>query len=227
MATTITAPPNRDGLVLDHGDVLVVEAHGFASNTIVSTGGRLDVVDGGVTDHTTVNSLGVERVDELASSNNTLIHRGGREIVDGGASNSPMIMGGKELVSHQGVVNDATIGDSGQLLLLRGGVANNVTFTNTGQNSVLLDNPTELKGTITNWHVNDYIQLADTRVVSVEEKGNTLTVTYDIGPVDKQVTYKIADQQPNTLFVLHQTIGGAEIVLVAGAQPSHHHDFLF
>ena len=60
-----------------------MERQGLATNTVIKAGGREDVVGGGVSDHTTINLLGVERVDEFFSSNSTVIHRGGREIVEG------------------------------------------------------------------------------------------------------------------------------------------------
>ena len=226
--SNITAPPNRDGLVLHNKDVLVVEHQGSASNTTINAGGLLDVLRGGASDHTIVNSLGVERVSQGASSSDTLIHRGGREVVDRGVSDNPQIMGGKEFVVEHGVVNDATIGNSGQLELFRGSRVNNVTFTDQGRNSVLLDNPQNLHGTITNWRVGDYVDLAETRATSVSETGNVLTVTYEHVGKSAHVAYTLADQQPDTHFALRNDgQGGTDIVLVAGVEPLHHHDLLF
>ena len=226
--TTITAPPDRDGLVLGERDLLVVENQGSASHTVLNAGGRLDILNGGSSDHTTVNSLGIEHVERGGSSSDTLIHRGGREVVDGGVSNSPRIMGGREFVESHGAVNDATIGDSGQLELFRGGHADNVTFADQGRNSVLLDNPANLHGTITNWRVGDYVDLIETRNVSVSESGGVLTVNYDVRGEQRQATYTLADQQADTHFVLRPDgHGGTDIMLAAGVQPHHHHDFLF
>ena len=226
--TTITAPPNRDGLVLNNRDTLVVENDGLATNTVINAGGREDLIRGGISDHTTVNFLGVEYVNGFAISNNALIHRGGLEIVAGGVSNSPDIMGGREIVTHRGAVNDATIGNSGQLELFSGGRVNNVTFTDHGRNSVLLDDPINLRGTITNWHVGDVVDLLDTKATSVSEQGNVLTVTYEVGKDSRQVAYTLADQQPDTHFALRNDgLGGTDIVLVAGVEPLHHHDLLF
>lgn len=124
------------------------------------------VIEGGLTDHTIVNFLGVEDVDAFSVSLNAVIHRGGREIVDGGTSNSTDIMGGRETVFHSGAVNDATIDNFGQLEVLRGGHANDVTFA--GPGLILLDKPTGLTGTITNWRVGDVLDLAQSREVTVE-----------------------------------------------------------
>jgi autotransporter passenger strand-loop-strand repeat protein len=208
--TTITAPPDRDGLVLGERDLLVVENQGSASHTVLNAGGRLDILNGGSSDHTTVNSLGIEHVER------------------GGVSNSPRIMGGREFVESHGAVNDATIGDSGQLELFRGGHADNVTFADQGRNSVLLDNPANLHGTITNWRVGDYVDLIETRNVSVSESGGVLTVNYDVRGEQRQATYTLADQQADTHFVLRPDgHGGTDIMLAAGVQPHHQHDFLF
>ena len=223
-----TAPPNQNGLVLDQGDLLLVERQGLATNTVINAGGREDVVHGGVSDHTTINLLGVERVDEFSSSNNTVVHRGGREIVEG-VSNHTDIMGGREIVEGSGRANDTTIGNSGRLEILNGAaVAHNVTFADQGRNSIELSNPNRLTGTITNWHVGDFVDLLDTRATSVSEHGNVLTVTYEVGRDSRQVAYTLADQQPDTHFALRNDgHGGTDIVLVAGVQPPHHHDFLF
>jgi hypothetical protein len=63
----------------------------------------------------------------------------------------------------------------------------------------------------------------------VSESGNVLTVTYENHHRKLvQTTYTLADQQPDTRFVVRSDDhGGTDIVLVAGAQPLHHHDFLF
>jgi autotransporter passenger strand-loop-strand repeat protein len=222
----VTAPPDRDGFVLDQGDVLVVNNHGLASNTVINAGGRLDVLDGGVTDHTTVNLLGVERVDQFSSSNNSVVNRGGREIVEG-VSNGTTIVGGVEIVDQGGHANDTTIGGSGRLEVLQRAVATNVTFADQGRNSVEILNPALLKGTITNWHVGDFIDLLDETRVSVSESGNVLTVKYERGSRELQTTYTLADQQPNAHFVVRSDgHGGTDIVLATGVQPLHHGDFL-
>ena len=176
-----TAPPNQNGLVLDQGDLLLVERQGLATNTVINAGGREDVVHGGVSDHTTINLLGVERVEKFSSSNDTVVHRGGREIVEG-VSNHTDIMGGREIVEGSGRANDTTIGNSGRLEILNGAaVAHNVTFADQGENSIELLNPNRLTGTITNWRVGDFVDLLDTKATSVSEHGNVLTVTYEVG----------------------------------------------
>ncbi len=144
--TIITAPPDRNGLILDQGDVLVVNNHGLASNTVINAGGRLEIFGGGASDHTTINLLGLERVEELSSSNNSVVNRGGREIVEG-VSNGTTIVGGVEIVDHGGHANDTTIGGSGQLEVLLRVVATDVTFADQGINSVEILNPALLKGT--------------------------------------------------------------------------------
>jgi autotransporter passenger strand-loop-strand repeat protein len=222
-----TAPPNQSDLVLDRGDLLLVERQGLATNTVVNMGGRVDVAGGGVSDHSTINLLGVERVDRFGVSDNSVIHRGGREIVDGGVSNGTNIVGGVEVVDDGGHANDTTIGGSGRLEILMRAEATNVTFADQGRNSVELTNPANLKGTITNWHVGDFVDLLDVRATSLSESGNVLTVTYEIGPRSEKVAYTLADQQADSHFALRNDgHGGTDIVLVAGAQP-HHHDFFF
>ena len=158
--TVITAPPDRNGLVLDQGDVLVVNNHGLASNTVINAGGRLEIFGGGASDHTTVNLLGIELVDQFGSSNNSVVNKGGREIVEG-VSNGTTIVGGVERVDHGGHANDTTIGGSGRLEVLLRAVATDVTFADQGRNSVEILNPAHLKGTITNWHVGDFIDLLE------------------------------------------------------------------
>lgn len=223
-----TAPPNQTDLVLDRGDRLLVEREGLATNTLVNMGGRVDVA-GGVSDHTTIDLLGVERVDLGGVSNDSLINRGGREIVEGATSisNGTNIVGGVEVVDNTGHANDTTIGGSGRLELLRA-YATNVTFADQGRNSVELTNPAYLKGTITNWHVGDFVDLLGIKANSVSETGNVLTVTYGEGRGSEEVAYTLAGQQPDTHFVLRNDgHGGTDIVLVAGLAPLHHHDFLF
>ena len=62
----------------------------------------------------------------------------------------------------------------------------------------------------------------------MSEHDNVLTVTYEAGRHSYQVAYTLADQQPDTHFALRNDgHGGTDIVLVAGVQPPHHHDFLF
>jgi len=225
--TIITAPPDRDGLVLDQGDVLVVENHGLATNTVVNMGGRLDLVGGGVSDHAIINAAGAERVNPFSTSNDSVINRGGREYVDRGVSNGTHIVGGVEIVDFKGHANDTTISGSGRLDILGTSDATNVTFAGQGRNSVQIEVPANLKGTISGWHVGDFVDLLDIRDVSVSESGNVLTVKYREGREDLQTTYTLANQQSDTHFVVRPDgHNGTDIVLVAGAQP-HHHEFFF
>lgn len=223
----IKAPPDQNGVVLDAGDVLLVESQGLATDTVVNTRGRVEVAGGGVSDHSIINLFGVENVEPFGVSDNSVINRGGRENVDRGVSNGTNIVGGVEVVDFKGHANDTTISGSGRLDILGASDATNVTFAGQGRSSVQIQVPANLKGTISGWHVGDFVDLLGIRDVSVSESGNVLTVKYREGNEHLQTTYTLADQQPNTHFeVRADGHNGTDIVLVGGAQP-HHHDFFF
>ena len=59
--TTFKAPPNQSDLVLQNGDILLVEAMGTATNTQIKMGGLERVFAGGTSENTTIDLLGREK----------------------------------------------------------------------------------------------------------------------------------------------------------------------
>ena len=217
--TTFKAPPNQSDLVLQNGDILLVEAMGTATNTQIKMGGLERVFAGGTSENTTIDLLGRERVDADGTSNHTTIHNGAREIVFG-TSNNTDIVGGIEVVELRGVAHDTTIGGNfGRLDVTGAGRAHNVTFSDKGIGSVELGNPLALTGTITNWHIRDFIDLEETRVTGVINSiHNTVTVIYG---QNRSVTYTLVDQQPDTEVTFRSDgHGGTDLILtpIVGVQ---------
>jgi autotransporter passenger strand-loop-strand repeat protein len=106
--TGFTAPPNKNGLVLEGGDFLTVKSGGTATDTTIN-GGLEDVLPQGLTDNTIVNQGG--RLNVFGTSINTTIHHGGVENDSGTSVNTIIDDGGIEDV--RGVSTDTTINRGG------------------------------------------------------------------------------------------------------------------
>jgi autotransporter passenger strand-loop-strand repeat protein len=143
--TAFTAPPDKTGLVLNHGDFLTVKSGGTATDTTIN-GGLEDVLAQGTADNTTVNDGG--RLNVFGTSTNTTINDGGIEnafgmsarttINDGGIENvrgmsthTTINDGGIEDVQNRGTDFFTTINNGGTENVREGGEANNTTI-NTG-----------------------------------------------------------------------------------------------
>ncbi len=113
--TSYTAPPDKENLVLERGDVLHVHNGGTATGTTIDLLGRAVVVDGGTTVDTLIKGLGVEDVGSGGVADDTTIKRGGVEnVAFGGTADHTIIDGGVENVAFGGTA-DHTIIDGGTL----------------------------------------------------------------------------------------------------------------
>ncbi len=112
--TAFTAPPDKTGLVLNHGDFLTVKSGGTAIDTTIN-GGFADVLPQGTADDTTINEGG--RLSVFGTSNNTTINDGGIENAFGMSTTGTTINdGGIENVrgmSTRTTINDGGIEDVG------------------------------------------------------------------------------------------------------------------
>lgn len=148
--TGFTAPPNKDGLVLERGDFLTVKSGGTATDTTIN-GGLEDVLSQGLTDNTIVNQGG--RLNVFGTSTNTTIHHGGAEndfgtsantiIDDGGIENVRGVStgttingGGVEDVENRGTDFSTTINDGGVQNVRNGGVADGTVISAGGVENV-------------------------------------------------------------------------------------------
>ena len=115
--TSYTAPPDKENLVLERGDVLHVHNGGTATGTTIDFGGRA-VVDGGTTVDTLIKGLGIEDVGSGGVADDTTIKRGGVEnVAIGGTANHTILDGGTLDVdggtSNGAIVNDGSEWDNG------------------------------------------------------------------------------------------------------------------
>jgi autotransporter passenger strand-loop-strand repeat protein len=241
--TTFTAPPNKQDLVLNHGDILNVNRFGMATETTINKGGVENVNASGDAVLTTINRGGVENVFALGTAVETIINKGGVlnvngsgtafdttinnggfENVNGGVTFDTTInKGGVENVSGGGVAVDTTIDNGGVLSILSGGRAADVAFSGPHATLNLLANPLGLRGSVDNWRVGDVIDFQGTKVTSVDQIGTSLTVTYD---GNQTATYALGGTlQPNTEFQLQPDgLGGTNLTLVhiVGVGHAHH-----
>ena len=120
----------------------------------------------------------------------TIINEGGAQSVSGTAKNT-IINGGLETVS-------------------KGGTADGVIFV--GSHSKLqLATPTALHGFVSNWHVGDIIEFLGTKITSVSQSNDALTVIYGD---HLTASYSLAGQQANTHFALQDDgQGGTNLTL--------------
>ena len=167
----IKAPPDQNGVVLDAGDVLLVELKVSPRTPSSTRAGawRFPAAVFQIIRSSTCST--VRDVEPFGVSNNSVINKGGRENVDRGVSNGTNIVGGVEVVDFKGHANDTTISGSGRLDILGNSDATNVTFAGQGRDSVEIQIPANLKGTISGWHVGDFVDLIDIRDVSVSRAG--------------------------------------------------------
>ena len=225
--TTYTAPPDQTGLDLKFGDILNVNSGGTATGTTIYNHGLEDVRAGGVSYATVIDSGGGEQirgesVDTIINNGGqervltgksvgTIINNGGEEVVfDGGATSvrTTVHSGGLETV-YGGTAIDTTI-DGGTEMVIFSGLADNVVFAGAGSR-LELALPSVLKGTVSNFHVGDVIDLLNTAVTGLTETGNTLTVTYGN---DRKAIYTLAGQQSDTHFTSRSDgHGGTDLIL--------------
>lgn len=248
--TMFTAPPDQTGLILNAFDILNVFSGGTATGTIinenavenVNPGGKAlftimndgvlnvggtsigatingnfeNVFGGGTVTDSTINAGGNEFLNAGTTAIDTIINAGGVQSGPGTAIGTLINEGGRQNVS--GIAN-GTIINGGLESVSNGGMADGVTFVGT-HSTLALATPSGLTGFIRNWHVGDIIDFQNTIVTSVNETGNTLTVTYGD---HRTASYSLAGQQANTEFKLQSDgNGGTELVLLAsslGAQP--------
>jgi hypothetical protein len=194
-------------------------------------GDRLDVNDHGTSHNITVLDEAVEVVGKGGTSVLTTINEGGQEQVFGGAANLTTINGGdlvlydhatadhtklnainSDLQLHEGSVAKNTVIQNGGLYADATSTIENVTFEKgTGKfvtEGVGVENPQNLKGTISGLAVGDVLQFGGLQkgspnidVTSFEVKNNTLTITYNNG---QHASYQLKDMQPGTTFTLEQ-----------------------
>jgi autotransporter passenger strand-loop-strand repeat protein len=249
--TTFTAPPTKQDLVLNQGDILNISEAGVARETTINKGGVENVGPGGnvrgaIAELTTINKGGVENVFFNGQAIDTTINKGGVEKVNGGTASDAIINnGGFENVVGGGVTIDTLINNGGMenvsgnsnaagtiinnggvLNILSGGHAFDVTFSGPHATLNILLDPLALRGTIDNWRVGDVIDFQGTKVTSVQtsvgQTGPLLTVTFD---GDQKAVYGLSNQQANTAFKLqddgHQ---GTILTLVhiVGVGHAHH-----
>lgn len=192
---------------------------GGVSNFTSLVGGYERLYDGGVSRNTTVSGGGLEYVDRGGVSYGTKLQDGGIEYVrEDGVSNSTVVRGGG-VERVDGLANDTIIDAGGREDIFEHGQAHNVTFA--GARALLeLENPAELTGVLAGWHVGDIVDLPHTRVSSVSETGNVLTVNYG---ANHTVEYTLANQQADTHVTFHSDgHGGTDLVLTTGVQPLSH-----
>lgn len=195
--TIYTAPPNKDGLVLNAGDFLFVQSGGLAVNTTLNSGSIEIVETGSRSGHTTINSGASMSVLQGGRADNTIIHQGGLEIVFGAA--------------HDTAIDDGT------LRVAATGIATNVLFNGT-HSKLELSSPFDLKGTISFFSVGDVVDFLNTKVTEVREAGHKLMVTF--GRFTE--TYSLVNQQPNTEFKLQSDgHGGTDLILVSTVGVAH------
>jgi autotransporter passenger strand-loop-strand repeat protein len=148
--TAFIAPPDKTGLVLNHGDFLTVKSGGTATDTMIN-GGFADVLPRGTADDTTINEGG--RLTVFGTSTGTTINNGGIEnafgtsisttINDGGLENvrgtstgTTINNGGIEDVGNRGRDFLTTINNGGTENVRDGGETDNTTINAGGVENV-------------------------------------------------------------------------------------------
>ena len=209
-----------NGTTINNGGLERVEASGKANGTTINggtedvygtatgtriNGGTEDVHAGGASSGTTIKSGGVENV--YGTATDTTINNGGVENVYAGGTDVGVTF------SHQnGVINTDTV--LGSL----NNTFSTLSLQATPGGTLNLAQPSELTGSISNWHVGDVIDFLNTKVTGVQENlaHTTLTVTYG---TNETASYSLAGQQANTGFQLQSDgHGGTDLILthVAG-----------
>ena len=106
---------------------------GFASGTVVNSGGTMILFFKGSANKTTVNNQGFLRVDSGSNvANDTTVNAGGSCYVTGTANRTTVNSGGIFHVSSGGTANSVTVNYDGSFHLSSGGTANSVTLNSCG-----------------------------------------------------------------------------------------------
>lgn len=117
-------------MVISNNDTQLV--YGQANNTTINTGleygsddednnqGGQFVQDGGVANHTTINSNGLQAVLAGGSASDTTINTGGGQSVHGQSSGT-VLNGGEQWV-HSGGIASGTVINEGGYMVVKGGL---------------------------------------------------------------------------------------------------------
>jgi autotransporter passenger strand-loop-strand repeat protein len=187
--TTYTLPPNNTKpLVLQDGDILIVNSGGKSNNVTINDGATEDVNKGGMSDHTTINGIssgdGTENVHD-GTADFTTINGGFLNLLDHSVANHTRLnVIGSELHVRGGSVINDTIIQNGEVHLDSNSVANGVRFVFDPNQKfhiakLIVDNPLDLKGTISGFHVSDQIIFPTGDVVTnFSATKDTVTFTF-------------------------------------------------
>lgn len=138
--TSVPVGETTDGVVISNNDTQLV--YGQANNTTINTGleygsddednnqGGQFVQDGGVANHTTINSNGLQAVLAGGSASDTTINTGGGQSVHGQSSGT-VLNGGEQWV-HSGGIASGTVINEGGYMVVKGGAQAIGTVVNTG-----------------------------------------------------------------------------------------------
>lgn len=138
--TSVPVGETADGVVLSNHDTQLV--YGRTNNTTINTGleyGRNDednnrggqfVQDGGVANHTTINSNGLQAVLHGGSASDTTVNAGGGQSVHGQSSGT-VLNGGEQWV-HSGGIATGTVINEGSYQLIKEGAQAIGSVVNTG-----------------------------------------------------------------------------------------------
>ena len=202
-------PDNTSPIVLHAGDRLDVNDHGTSHNITILDGAAEVVGKGGTSDVTTINEGGSEQV--YGAANLTTINNGQLVLFDHATANQTKLNG---YFSHFYVFNGSTatntVIQNGSLIADATSTIDNVTFQKSADKFVLdgvgVENPQNLKGTISGLSVGDFLQFGGFQkgspnidVTSFEVKNNALTITYNNG---QHATYQLSNMQAGTTFEL-------------------------
>ena len=184
-----------------------VQAGGVATNTVVASGGNAYIGSGGTANGTVINAGGLQYLDVGSTSTGTAIN-GGYEYVAGTANTTTVDGGGTQYVGNGGTANGTHV-VGGTEHVEAGGTANGVDFEGSA-GILVLDNPSSLIGTISNFELGDTIDLLDISVTSFDFDGSTLTLSTSGG----NFSYQFADVQAGTEFnIASDGHGGSAISL--------------
>jgi len=202
-------PDNTSPIVLHAGDRLDVDNHGTSHNVTVLDEAVEIVGKGGTSDLTTINEGGREEV--YGAANLTTINNGRLDLFGATADHTKLNGYNSQFVLNEGSTATNTVIQNGSLFDDATSTIVNVTFQKSAdkfvQDGVGVDNPQNLKGTISGLSVGDFLQFGgfhkespNIDVTSFELKNNALTITYNNG---QHATYQLSNMQAGTTFELY------------------------
>jgi autotransporter-associated beta strand protein/autotransporter passenger strand-loop-strand repeat protein len=203
------------GATIGSGGTVHVELGGTAVDAQIESGGGLAILSGGFADPIVISSGGSEVVAAGGTDTGARIS-GGVQLDAGRTSGAMVFSGGSQMIESGGTAMSTSVFAGGSEIVRDGGDADGMTFGGPSA-ELMLESPSGLSGTISDWQIGDTIDFENTSVASATISGSTMSL---LVAGSQTFTYQLADQQGDTEASLQSDGSGGTDVGLAAVPPT-------